>query len=158
MNLFSNISVKGAFLLLLLLSLLFQSCTIHDVEVLGVENFNAENISTDGISVGVDVKIKNPNSFAIKVKKIELDVYVKKDLLATTHLDKTIKIKPKSTQTYHFVISDKNGSLNKKLIPKLMLNGLTGGKFPIKYDGYVKGKVFIFSKKIPVSGKEEFSF
>ena len=78
MNLFSNISVKGAFLLLLLLSLLFQSCTIHDVEVLGVENFNAENISTDGISVGVDVKIKNPNSFAIKVKKIELDVYVKK--------------------------------------------------------------------------------
>jgi LEA14-like dessication related protein len=158
MNTYSNVINKGAFYLLLLFSLVFTSCTFHDVEVLGVENFKVEKISTDGLSIGVDVKINNPNKFAIKVKKIELEVYVKNDLLATTHLDKSIKLKPNSTQTYHFTISDKNGSLNKKIIPKLLLNGLAGGNFPIKYKGYVKGSFFLFSKKIPIEGKEEFSF
>ena len=142
-----------AFLFVLILS----SCTFHDLEIKSVSNFNVEQMNTDGIAIGMDVKINNPNAFAIKVKAIDLDVYVKNDFLATTKLKKTVKIKPKSTQTYHFVISDKNGSLNKKIIPKLMLNGLTGGKFPVRYKGYVKGKVFLFSKKVPIEGKEEFS-
>ncbi len=142
------------FVLLFFLS----ACTVHEVEVQSVDNFSVEKMSTDGIAIGMDVKINNPNGFSIKLKAIDVDLYVKNDFLATTKLVKPVKIKAKSNQSYHLVISDKNGSLNKKIIPKLMLNGLTGGKIPIRYKGYIKGKVFIFGKKIPLEGKEDFEW
>ncbi len=138
--------------------LLTTACQVKEVELVGLENFKMESISTEGITIGMDARLNNPNGFAIKVKEINFDIFVRNDFLATTKLVKPVKIKAKSSDTYHFTITDKSGTLNTKILPKLLLSAAGGGKIPIRYKGYIKGKVFMFGKKIPLEGKEDFEW
>lgn len=93
--------------------------------------------------VEVDIKVNNPNSFAIMVKKLKIELYSGETLMGKAKGNKKLKIMPLSDQYYTVTLDAKMEPLNPL---EIALNGLNGnGNFRLK--GFGVARVGIFCKR-----------
>lgn len=144
------------YILLLLLAISFSSCIEYDdVEFLGVENYSFDKVSTDIINIRIDMKVMNPNTYNIKIKKSAFDIFVNDKALGKAHMTDDIKLTKKSTEVHSVVFKTSLKDLSKSLMGSLGV--LFGGKVKVKFKGRVKAKAFGVGKKFDVDFEEAMS-
>lgn len=143
-------------LLGLMVLLTFNACiTFEQVELENVEDVRVENIlNSDPLRVYLDMKINNPNTFKIKIKKADLNLYVGSKDLGMVHLGKKVTLPKKSTTVQTFIIEPDFKSAIKKALAG-SASALLTGKITVRIKGRVKGSVMGIGKWFDVDQKEE---
>ena len=142
------------FILLFLVGFLFSCKPVKEPIFVSFNGVNSLKwLDKKNIKFTVGCTLENPNSFALKVKPCSLDVYIEKRPLGVVFLDEKIKIKRKKRTDVEAPISVK---LNGGAMLTLMKYG-SRDSVTVRLEGYVKGGVFIFSKKVPIKFKKTIS-
>lgn len=147
---------KMRFLLGLMVMLTLNACiTFEEVQLENVEDVRVENIlNSDPLRVHLDMKIENPNTFKIKIKKADLNLFVGSKDLGMVHLSDKVTLPKKSTTVQTFTIeADSKAAIKKALAGSA--GALLTGKITVRIKGRVKGSVMGIGKWFDVDQKEE---
>ncbi|MES2557161.1 MAG: LEA type 2 family protein [Bacteroidota bacterium] len=124
-----------------------NSCDIDEPDISNVGGFKLKKLDGQHIEAEFSVDCDNPNGFGFKVKKANIDVSVNDQILGKVSLDKKMKVKRKSKNTYTVpvVIELEDGALFK--IMQLSLSG----EVNIAFKGKVRGSVCGIGKSFEVN-------
>lgn len=145
------------FLFILTAFVLLTGCaTFQEPEFRGSEGVKMDKMDGKEITLSANVKVYNPNWYALKIKPSTVDVYLEDKLMGTIELTKKVKMKAKQ-----------ESSLSLPLLATLedgaMFTALRYAKkdqVKVRIKGKVKGGIFFLSKKVEidetktVSGKD----
>ncbi len=135
-------------ILFLISALFFASCaTLKQPEFVSYEGVKMGKIDVKQVSFTLSLKLKNPNSYALKVKKNELSLSIDAGKIGTITLDKQVKL-PRKKET--IVDLPLRVSLEKGALLRMMTFNLQDS-IKLNLDGDVRGGISIFSKKVPIS-------
>lgn len=138
-------------LIVILIAIVFSSCfSYKDLEYRSFEGINVEKLDGDDVHIGLSVKVFNPNSYTIKIKSADLEASFNGNDLGDVTLVNTVSIAP-NQESLQKVVCKVSG---KKILSMLPLAFLTGSS-KLTLTGNLKVKVFLFSKKFPVSVSED---
>ena len=127
-----------------------QSCKIAAPLVTDVKSFNFKNTETGKTGVEVEFKIKNPNGFALKIKRFDFEVTVNNKVLGKAYASKKIKIARQSEMYYPILLESDISEVS------TLLSGfgtLLQGKTEVMMKGSVKCGAGFLSKKFKVEAK-----
>lgn len=128
------------------------SCfSYKEIEMSDIRDIKLNNVN-GRLEVQAGMNIKNPNNYSIKVKKIEADMLVNGANVGKIHLSKKVMLPKKSDQMQNFSVNTELSNLLSAL-PGVLF----GGDIRLQLKGYVKGKVFLFSRKFPFEAEEKIS-
>ena len=105
------------------------------------------------VSFSLSVKLNNPNSYALKVKKTSLNLSVDDGKIGILALEKTIKL-PRKKET--IVEIPMNLSLEKGALMRMLTFSMQDS-IRLNLEGDVRGGVLFFSKKFPLSFSKSIS-
>lgn len=144
-------------LVLLSWSLLFSSCfNMDDVEIKDIRSFKIVNSTNEGITLGTNLKISNPNYFDIKVIDSDFDLFIKGKRIGSASMVNKITIPSKSEEYHDIELYSDYKNLDEDLITQVMGSALFGSKkVQFKVKGEVTGKVWFFKKRIDLEHEGE---
>ncbi|MCE3296708.1 MAG: hypothetical protein K0R65_2422 [Crocinitomicaceae bacterium] len=130
----------------IVLTILLVSCEFHELDFDGMDSYKMEKFEDNKLHVLLRLKIGNENWFKLKIKPSFMTVSVDGKELGVVYLDEKVKIKKKTNDIYeakiHLELADGAMFMLPTLMAKQQVN--------LTFEGNVKGKVFIFGKKIKV--------
>ena len=132
------------------LALLFSSCkmfSFENPELRGKEKISISSVKGRTIEFVADVKVFNPNWYALKVKPSTLDLYVEGEYMGKVHLDKKVKLKGK-------IESDLSATFTATLTAGALIKAIkyaTQDEIKIQLKGKIKGGVFFVSKNFDIN-------
>lgn len=133
--------------------LLLGGCKdFQEIQVAGVDGFNLNKISTDGIEAEVRLRIKNPNQSGFSIYPSEFDVVYSGVRLGKARLHKRVHIDGHSEKVYTFQLRTNFGEMNLLDATKL-LNISNHGT--IELTGDLQAGKFYLKKRFPVNFKEK---
>ena len=134
-------------------SLLLVSCRgVKDLEFQGIRGFQVASISAKGIDASLALAIKNPNDFGFSILPSEFDVRYTGIYLGKAKLQKRVRIKRNSEETYNFKLKSDFSETNVLDVLKL-LNG-SSFKNELELKGDLRAGKLFFRKRFPVHMKE----
>jgi LEA14-like dessication related protein len=134
-------------------SLLLIGCRdVKDLEFQGIRGFQVGSISAKGIDASIAVAIKNPNSFGFVILPSEFDVRYTGIYLGKAKLQKRVKIKRNSEETYNFKLKSDFSETN--LLDVFKLLNPSSFKNEIELKGDLRAGKLFFRKRFPVNLKE----
>jgi len=140
---------KGLCSLGLLAAMLFtfSGCEIEDPDFTNLRGVKLIKMDGKRLDLEFTVDCDNPNGFGFKVKRSVLNISVDDDALGVITLDKKIKIKRKSKNSYTVPVSVEleNGALLR------LVKYVTRKEVTVKIEGKVRGSVYGVSKSMNVS-------
>ena len=137
-----------------LFCLLMASCaTFEQPELISYEGFKMGKTDAKQVSFSLSVKLKNPNSYALKVKKTSLNLSVDNGKIGMLALEKTIKL-PRKKETV--VEIPMNLSLEKGALMRMMTFSMQDS-IRLNLEGDVRGGALFFTKKFPLSFSKSIS-
>ncbi len=140
-------------LFIILIGITFTSCTYKDVELVGVEDIKLGSMKNGTISLNTLVKIKNPNSYKIKIESYNLDIIVNNQTFQLIEENANINIPKNYLGTINIPVSLKSkGLLNFRTIGTVS-KIFSSKKIDVDAKGIIGAKFFIFTKKIKVDKK-----
>ena len=137
-------------------ALLFSSCNVQDVEMVNVNSYKVAKSSDDKIKLILNIRIDNPNTFNIKVKKTDLNLFVNGTDAGKINLEDKLIILKKTETDYDFVLTADQKQVSRAVVQAGIGIALTG-KVNINVKGWIKGKVFGIGKKIDIDEKQSLS-
>ena len=136
------------FLLFVLYAPLSSCFSYEEVEITDIKSIKFIELSNESLTVESTIKLLNKNSYDIDVVKSDFEVFVKDIKIGNAHLGDAINVGKNSEKYYTLKIKSNYKDLSKGAIPKLIaITAFSGNQLPVKVDGYVVGKVFLFKKK-----------
>ncbi|NNC83875.1 MAG: LEA type 2 family protein [Flavobacteriales bacterium] len=142
---------------LLTLAVLFSSCEIEEVTLVDLERVEVDRIEKQEMFLDVAATLDNPNSFSIKVKESDLDLYLEDRYIGKANLENQFTLESGSQKTYEMQIRAVGERLNTEMLP-IMLSAALTGKVNVKLKGTITGKVFLFSRSVDVNIEEDVLF
>jgi len=142
--------MKKTLLIFIVSIFIFTSCKFKEVTVGDVQNIAISEMTDEYVAVDLFLPINNPNSFAFKISKINLEIYLNSVDLGKAYKIEKVKVPANSNDTYKFTIKVKlksvaNGSM-------AFLGAMLSNRAKLKLDGYIKANAFLVgSKKIDVN-------
>ena len=124
---------------------MFTGCSYKDVEYRSIEGVGIEKWEGDLVQIAINVKVFNPNNYAIKIADADLKATFNNNDLGNVRLVNTIKLDA-NTEAVQKVVCEVSGKKILSLVPMAFLTG----KSKLTLTGDLKAKVFLFSKRIPV--------
>lgn len=140
---------------LFLLLVLVTSCVPKEEVVLrSIKNEKLETAEDGNQILKADAIFYNPNNVRMKLKEINVEVFVngKKSAQAEQKFNSLIKAKSEFTVPLEVKLSLKDLGLLDTI-----LAFLGGKKYEIRFTGYLRIKVHGFTFKVPIDHKEELS-
>lgn len=141
------------FLLLLLATVLLQSCQYDDVAIADIRNFKIDKMEENRIYISFDAKINNPNSYSLKVSATDLMFEINGVNMGFLHLSEAVKI-PAGNDDYIPVrssVSTKDAAQN---VLSIVLGSVFSRAVDVRLQGEIKGDVLFFPRKIPIDHSE----
>jgi len=141
--------MKKTLIIFIVSIFIFTSCKFKEVTVGDVQNIAISEMTDEYVAVDLFIPIKNPNNFAFKISKINLDISLNGADLGKAYKMTKVKVPANSNDTHKFTIKVKlksvtNGSM-------AFLGAMLSNKAKLKLKGYIKAKAFVVgSKKIDV--------
>lgn len=136
---------------------LFTSCEAYkDVTFLGMQDYRMGTIDGDMATIFLTVKVDNPNSYNIKIKKSTFDLYFDGGKVGIAELAEDIKLLKKKEGNYEMKF---NINYKKIMNSSLSMLGslLTKNDIKIGVKGKAKAKALLISKKFDVDFEEKIS-
>ena len=122
-------------------------------EFISYEGFKIHKMDAKQVSFSLSVKIKNANSYTLKVKKTSLNLSVDVGKIGMLALEKTIKL-PRKQET--LVEIPMNLSLEKGALMRILTLSMQDS-IKLNLEGVVSGGVLFFTKKFPLSFSKSIS-
>lgn len=95
---FDRMKMRNLILPVVLIVCLFTACSKPLAPTyLGYQNFRLEKASLDNSILATDVKLYNPNRYALQLKSASMDVYFNNSFLGHSSLDTLITLPAKDT-------------------------------------------------------------
>ena len=140
--------------LITLFSIVFlTSCLDYeDVEFKGVQNIGLEDRSGGTITVRIDMKVNNPNSYNIKINKSSLDVFVNGSKVGKTKMNNNVVLKKNHQDVYPLYLTLSEKELKRSALTSI--GSLLTGKMKVRIKGDIKAKVYGIGKKFPIDVEE----
>jgi LEA14-like dessication related protein len=134
--------------------ILVTSCAPFELpEFISYEGFKMGKMDAKQVSFSFNVKLKNPNSYALKVKKSSLSLSIDAGKIGILNLEKTIKL-PRKKET--IVEIPMNLSLEKGALMRMLTFSMQDS-IRLNLEGDVRGGSLFFSKKFPLSFSKSIS-
>lgn len=139
------------FIIFFISTVLFSGCfPVKPLTIGEIQDFRIDDISAKDISVSFRINVKNQNNFNIIVTKVKLKASIDNKVIGKVTKVNRIIIPPDSKQ-FHEISAKIQLPENNNNISDLLQLSL---KRPsLKFDGYIKVRTFMFSRKIPVEDK-----
>ena len=138
----------------LIVCLIISSCAPFELpEFISYEGFKMGKMDAKQVSFSLNVKLKNPNSYALKVKKTSLNLSVDDGKIGMLALEKTIKL-PRKKET--IVEIPMNLSLEKGALMRMLTFSMKDS-IKLNLEGDLRGGALFFTKKIPLSFSKSIS-
>lgn len=112
-----------------------------------MDGYTFDGIEGNQVKFTVQATVYNPNFYALKVKPSRVNVYADNQLYGTLNLTKIQKMKRKKETKLE--VPMRFDMADGAMMGMMML--MRKDKVNIKLDGKVKGGVYFFSKKFPVT-------
>ena len=140
--------------LVILFSVFFlTSCfDYEDVEFKGVQNIGLHDRSGGTITVRIDMKVNNPNSYNIKINKSSLDVFVNGSKVGKTKMKNNIVLKKNHQDVYSLYLTLSEKELKRSALSSI--GSLLTGRMKVRIKGEIKAKVYGIGKKFPIDVEE----
>jgi LEA14-like dessication related protein len=141
--------------LLIFFSLIFliSSCKYYDIQYKSVSNFKINKVDKKNVLLSADVVLFNPNKYNLKIKQSFLDFYLNDQHFAVLKLDNMVKIKKKTESIVYLPI---NVNLSDGFLQKFLILAVSKN-INLRIAGYLKGSIFILSKKQKIDETIELS-
>lgn len=147
-------TLRFSFITLFSLFFLTSCFDYEDVDFKGVDNFSLVDKSADNITVRLDLRVKNPNNYNIKIKKSSLDIFINGNKAGKTKMKDDIVLK-KGVEGVYPIYLKTNG---KEILSSMgSLGSLLTGSLKVRIKGNVKAKVYGIGKKFPIDVEEPVS-
>lgn len=132
----------------LTLIFLVSSCvSFKNPEFKSMDGYTFDGIEGNQVKFTVKATVYNPNFYTLKVKPSKVNVYAENQLYGTLNLTKTQKMKRKKDTKLE--VPMRFDMADGAMMGMMLL--LRKDKVNLKLDGKVKGGVYFFSKKFPVT-------
>ena len=147
--------MKNTFLFVLATLFLIgtSGCEVEDVSFVQLDDVKIKKIEQKEVHLDVAVQLENPNSFDIKVKDSDLDLYLEGTYIGKARLGETFTIKKGGTHSYALSIIAEGENMNMKLLP-IMMTAALSGQVKTELKGTITGKVSFISKTVPFNVSE----
>ena len=141
--------MRNKIFFIILLTLLFNSCTMYKIVDIGsVNDVDFKGLKSNNINLDISLPINNPNLYPIKIKSVDLDLYVNDKLFGKIKNNNDIKFAAKCNETYLLPIDVEIKNVLSGALQ--MINLSNSEKIKIRIKGNVKARGLIFVKKIEV--------
>ena len=139
---------------LLFFVLLFSSCSnFQEVTISKIENLKILKFSAQGIEVGLDIIIKNPNALGFSVYSSSFDVKLNDIFVGTANMKDKVKIAAHSEEIRTFIFESDLSSLNLMSLPAI-LSMMQEKKINVLVEGKLKVGNFFYKRNVPVNLKQ----
>lgn len=140
--------------------LLLTSCNYQNVEVRNIRSIQINRFNQRGIDLTGEVKVYNPNTYKIKIKSTDADLYLNGRKAGKIHLTEKVVIPPHYDDyiPVHITADFKAEGKNAIPITQILLSTVIQGSTDFKIVGQLKAGSFIFSKKIDFKYENEIEF
>ena len=134
--------------------ILVTSCAPFELpEFISYEGFKMGKMDAKQVSFSLSIKLNNPNSYALKVKKSSLSLSIDAGKIGILNLEKTIKL-PRKKET--IVEIPMNLSLEKGALMRMLTFSMKDS-IKLNLEGDLRGGALFFTKKIPLSFSKSIS-
>ena len=134
--------------------ILVTSCAPFELpEFISYEGFKMGKMDAKQVSFSLSIKLKNPNSYALKVKKSSLSLSIDAGKIGILNLEKTIKL-PRKKET--IVEIPMNLSLEKGALMRMLTFSMQDS-IRLNLEGDLLGGALFFTKKFPLSFSKSIS-
>ncbi len=125
---------------------LFSGCEIEDPDFSNVRDVRFIKMDGRKLELEFTVDCENPNAFGFKVKPSKLDISIDDEVLGEIHLDKKIKVKRKSNNSYTVPVTVElaDGAMFR------LVKYVSREKVDVKLEGKVRGSVYGITKSFEV--------
>jgi LEA14-like dessication related protein len=135
-------------LISMVLSFLFTSCMVKDVEVGKIEGVSIKDLTKDHISLELMIPIKNNNNFAFTVSDIKMELTLNNVALGQVKKCSKLKIPANSNEVQPFDIDIKFSKLVEN--PLTLVGSLLKNRIDLKANGFIKVRKCVFTKKYDI--------
>lgn len=136
----------------LFISLIFSSCKdFQEINVSKIDGFKVKNLTQEGISGEVKVKIKNPNPIGFNVYRSSCDVYFGDLYLGKAKLKRKIRVGANSDSEHTLALEGKFKDMSLLQLTSL----LSGTSRSLVLKGNLKVGKFFYKKKFPIDRSEK---
>jgi LEA14-like dessication related protein len=136
------------FILFILVSVLFTSCNIKEVEVGKIEGVSIKDLTKDHISLELMIPIKNNNNFAFTVSDVKMELSLNNVALGQVKKCSKLKIPANSNEVQSFDIDIKFSKLTDN--PLALISSVIKNRIDLKANGFIKVRKCLFTKKFDI--------
>ena len=134
--------------------ILVTSCAPLELpEFISYEGFKMGKTDAKQVSFSLSVKLKNPNSYALKVKKSSLSLSIDAGKIGIINVEKTIKLPRKKEAIVEIPM---NLTLEKGALMRMITFSMQDS-IMLNLEGDVRGGALFFTKKFPLSFSKSIS-
>ncbi len=138
----------------LIVCLIISSCApFVRPEFVSYEGFKMGKMDAKQVSFSLSIKLKNPNSYALKVKKSSLSLSIDAGKIGILNLEKTIKL-PRNKET--IVEIPMNLALEQGALMRMLTFSMKDS-IKLNLEGDLRGGALFFTEKIPLSFSKSIS-
>ena len=124
---------------------IFTSCKFKEVVIGDVQNIAISEMTDEYVAVDLFMPIKNPNNFAFKISKVNLDISLNGIDLGKAYKMTKVKVPANSSDTYKFTVKIKLKNVANSSMA--FLGAMLSNKAKLKLKGYVKANAFLVGSK-----------
>lgn len=141
--------------ILLFIAILFTSCgNFENINIGEPNEFTVKGFEENHLLVNVNVPVENPTIHKIKIKELDIRVFLNGRYIGKLFIDENIVIKGKESRIYELPVKVRlNNLLGAAFI---MMNLKKGQRVDVKFEGTVTGKTLIFKKVVEIDESTSF--
>lgn len=136
--------IKKILFLFIATSLLSSCLLSRGLHVGDVEDVEINDISLKKINIMLELPIENPGILNLKLKELEMDLFLNDMKIGEAHNSKEVIIHRRSEEVYSFPLDVEMKGLASSLMGLMMLSGKSDVSYRIK--GEMKVRYFFFNK------------
>ncbi|MEA3317308.1 MAG: LEA type 2 family protein [Bacteroidota bacterium] len=128
---------------------LLNSCAMYrSVDVGDISDVDFNGLKNNKISVDISIPIENNNFYPIKIKSVDLELYLDNNYFGKISNSKKIKISANSNKTYSLPVDIEIENVFSGAMKMLQLSNSKNLNIKIKGDVKARGLIFVREMKI----------
>lgn len=139
-----------------MLMLSLASC-YQELEVRQVTGLTEGQLSLQGFIGQVDVRVYNPNGYAVKALQSDVVLYVRDQRVGEVQLPQPADLPAREESVLTLVVASEPGAIA-AILKNEWMNLLIGGEVELRAEGTVTGKAWGIPVTVPVRSVERIGF
>lgn len=129
--------------------LLFNNCSnIENIEIGEPKEVKINGFEDNYLSISAQIPVENPSNYSIKIKEIDVKVFLNGRYMGKLVVDDVIKIKRKETLVYDLPVKIRLANILGAAF--VMMNMKQGQNIEVRMEGTVKAQSMFITREFPI--------